>query len=399
MQAGHRRLYSSFAGACLFAGLPQGRGDRPRQGRQRQQGERAQDRKVREKPLARSPPPRPRRRRKSRSARKAAGPAKPARPRRARAPRVSAAASPPISDRVGVPTSRVQASATSPRPVEAEQHAQQRRQHGERQAGHDPVSEAFGERRQLERPRRQQQQIERAVVVVGGEQPLERQQRGEQARRTTGCRRRCAPAGWSPARCRAGTAPSPRRRRRARPPTSPGRRQTSRRSRASRAVKPLMRPSPRIRAPGCGRRQRRAAHGWRRSAMPPAREVRCRARSRKRRLRRARRARSAARRAARASAADARRGRARRGGAGRPTACGRRAGERRRDRRPPSASSTRVGRRPAQLRRRSPPEVLRDAEIALQAVEMAEPGDLPAPGLAVVGAMSAPCQRMAPARR
>jgi len=42
------------------------------------------------------------------------------------------------------------------------------------------VSEAFGERRQLERPWRQQQQVERAVLVVGGKQPLQRQKCREQ---------------------------------------------------------------------------------------------------------------------------------------------------------------------------------------------------------------------------
>src|SRR5580704_5124465 len=64
--------------------------------------------------------------------------------------------------------------------IEAEGDAQEGRQDDQRQAGHNPVSRALGQRRELERPGRQQQQVERAVLVVGREQAIERQQRGEE---------------------------------------------------------------------------------------------------------------------------------------------------------------------------------------------------------------------------
>src|SRR5207237_1694595 len=73
--------------------------------------------------------------------------------------------------------------------LEPEGHAQKRRQDGKRQAGHNPVSGALGQRRELERPGRQQQQIERAVLMVGREQAIERQQRGEQRRAPQHARR------------------------------------------------------------------------------------------------------------------------------------------------------------------------------------------------------------------
>ena len=98
-----------------------------------------------------------------------------------RAPSVSAAAR-PADQRQGRRADQQGGRRAPARPsaVEAEGDAQQRRQDGQRQAGHNPVSRALGQRRELERPGRQQQQVERAVLVVGGEQAIERQQRGEQ---------------------------------------------------------------------------------------------------------------------------------------------------------------------------------------------------------------------------
>ena len=63
------------------------------------------------------------------------------------------------------------------RPVEAEGDAQHRRQQAERQAGHDPVSEAFGQRRQFERPRRQQQQVERTRPAMDALGQMEAERR------------------------------------------------------------------------------------------------------------------------------------------------------------------------------------------------------------------------------
>src|SRR5581483_8453636 len=48
---------------------------------------------------------------------------------------------------------------------------QERRDHRQRQAGGQPVRGAFGEHGEFERQRRQGQQVEPAIGVIGGEQP------------------------------------------------------------------------------------------------------------------------------------------------------------------------------------------------------------------------------------
>ena len=287
-------------------------------GRQRHQGQGRQDGKMGGEILAHRHGLDWRRRRRSGSARRAAGPAGPAKPPlRARAQ----------GERGGQPADQRQASACRPagwRPAPARlgrsrPKATPRKgaSTAERQAGHNPVSRAFGQRRQLERPGRQQQEVERAVLVVGREQAVERQQRGEQrgapqhaggdARQHVGLR----------ARCRAGNSTVATTKKASTTATSPGRRQTRRRSRATRAVKPVTRSCPaRARADAACRdrhgwrrwRGRRRAR-WSRSAVPQRRL--------RRRIERVQRLVEQPQRAP----ATAPRGRAPRGGAGRPTGC------------------------------------------------------------------------------
>ena len=80
----------------------------------------------------------------------------------------------------GVPASSVSATATLALRVEIQEQAEQRRRDHERQAGGEPVRERLGGDREFERRVAHQDQVERAVLVVGGEQPVERQQAGEQ---------------------------------------------------------------------------------------------------------------------------------------------------------------------------------------------------------------------------
>ena len=63
---------------------------------------------------------------------------------------------------------------------EIEEQAEQRRRDHQRQASGDPVRNGLGERGEFQRRAAHQNEIERAVLVVGREQAIEREQRGEQ---------------------------------------------------------------------------------------------------------------------------------------------------------------------------------------------------------------------------
>ena len=64
--------------------------------------------------------------------------------------------------------------------VEVQEQAEQRRRDHQRQAGGEPVRGGLGGDREFQRRVAHQDQVERAVLVIGGEQPIERQQRREQ---------------------------------------------------------------------------------------------------------------------------------------------------------------------------------------------------------------------------
>ena len=92
----------------------------------------------------------------------------------------SAAPISPMQVSAGVPASSVSATAAIASRFEIEEQAEQRRRDDQRQAGGDPVRQRFRQHGEFERRASHQQQIERAVLVIGGEQPVEREQRGEQ---------------------------------------------------------------------------------------------------------------------------------------------------------------------------------------------------------------------------
>ena len=126
--------------------------------------------------------------------------------------------------------------------LEVEQEAQERRGDDQRQAGGEPMRERLGGDRELERHARRQDQVERAVLVIHGDQPVEREQVREQRAEPQDGRARSAPAARGRGRSR--TAPaSPRSGRTAR-------RSVRRRRRARRAA---------CRAAECGEARRRTA--------------------------------------------------------------------------------------------------------------------------------------------
>ena len=94
----------------------------------------------------------------------------------------------------GVPTSSVSAVAPMPRRLHIEEQAEQRRGDDQRQHARRPVREAFHQhgQRQHVAVAGKDQKVERAVLAVGLEQPVEAEQARRAARRSTGSPGRCA---------------------------------------------------------------------------------------------------------------------------------------------------------------------------------------------------------------
>ena len=92
----------------------------------------------------------------------------------------SAAPISPMKVSAGVPASSVSATAPMARSSRLRNSAEQRRGDHQRQAGGEPMRERLGRDREFERRRAHHDQIERAVLVIGGEQPVEREQARQQ---------------------------------------------------------------------------------------------------------------------------------------------------------------------------------------------------------------------------
>ena len=86
-----------------------------------------------------------------------------------------------------------------------QQQRQERRQHGQRQAGDQPVRHALRHHLHLERQRHQRQRLERAILVIGEKQALERQSAASSAVTHDDARRRSAATIRAPARRRTET--------------------------------------------------------------------------------------------------------------------------------------------------------------------------------------------------
>ena len=123
-----------------------------------------------------------RRRRRSAPAPSAAARARRAAARRAASVTAMAAPIRPMKVSAGVPTRSVSTKAAFGRRVEIEQKPDQRRGDDERQAGGEPMGKALRRDHELKRRAAHEDQIERAVLVVGGEQAVERQQARQQRR-------------------------------------------------------------------------------------------------------------------------------------------------------------------------------------------------------------------------
>ena len=93
---------------------------------------------------------------------------------------VSAAPIRPMKVSAGVPASKVSATAPVAFGSRLSRRPEQRRGDDQRQAGGQPMRERLGGDRELERHARHQDQVERAVLVIDGEQPVEREQARQQ---------------------------------------------------------------------------------------------------------------------------------------------------------------------------------------------------------------------------
>ena len=80
----------------------------------------------------------------------------------------------------GVPAKQRQRNPAHRRQFDIEHEAEHRRDHDQRQGRRQPMRDGLGRDRQFERHGAHHQQVERAILVIGGEQPVERQQAGEQ---------------------------------------------------------------------------------------------------------------------------------------------------------------------------------------------------------------------------
>ena len=197
-----------------------------------------------------------------------------------RTPTVAAAPIAPISVSAGVPTRSDRHRPGSACRVDREQQTENRRGERERQAGGQPMRGAFHQHDEFERRRPEPQQVERAVLEIGLEQPIEAEQASRAARRSTGSPARSAPAARDPARSRRASAsrgragtrrPSRRRRRGRRGPVRGGR------ARAAGITTPTASRSSRAAGPAAGaaagaspRRSARRARDARRDLLEPA---------------------------------------------------------------------------------------------------------------------------------
>ena len=86
----------------------------------------------------------------------------------------------PVKVSAGVPTSSVSATAEVAAAVEIQQQLQHRRGHDQRQPGGEPVRQRFRSAGQFQRRPRHHDQVERAVLMIGREQAVEREQACQQ---------------------------------------------------------------------------------------------------------------------------------------------------------------------------------------------------------------------------
>ena len=92
----------------------------------------------------------------------------------------SAAPMTPMKVSAGVPTSRVSAVDAERRRFQVQEQAENGRGDDQRQAGRDPVGQGLGQDHDFQRDAPHQDQVEGAVVMVAGEQPVEGEQRRQQ---------------------------------------------------------------------------------------------------------------------------------------------------------------------------------------------------------------------------
>ena len=117
---------------------------------------------------------------------------------------VTAMAAPirPMKVSAGVPTKSVSTKAAAAGAIEVEEEPDQRRGNDERQAGGEPMGDPLDRDHELERRAAHEDEIERAVVVIGRKQPVERQQAREQRREPQDRRADALRAARDPVRAR-----------------------------------------------------------------------------------------------------------------------------------------------------------------------------------------------------
>ena len=110
-------------------------------------------------------------------------------------PAVSAAPTAPIKVSAGEPIRSVNVTAAVASRFQVEKEAEDRSRDRDRQAGGQPMADGATEHVAHERLAGDDDEVERAVLPVGAEQPVEAQKRGKQRARSTGLPDRCGREG------------------------------------------------------------------------------------------------------------------------------------------------------------------------------------------------------------
>ena len=118
----------------------------------------------------------------------------------------SAAPIRPMNVSAGVPASSVSATAALRASVQVHEQAEQRHRDHQRQAGGEPMRRGLGGDRELERRLAHQDQVERAVLGIGGQQAIEREQARQQCAEPKDRRPDARPAARGRDRSRTGSA-------------------------------------------------------------------------------------------------------------------------------------------------------------------------------------------------